>query len=115
MIRKSQKSPETLDQNKRKAFDPRWATLRFLIGPCLRFIEDLQRRSHGIFLGRVLQERITQIESKSAAVTARRPGINEDPLLLARKEEELPAKRKPILIVDDERNIRLTLSQALEI
>jgi FixJ family two-component response regulator len=55
------------------------------------------------------------IESESTTVITRRPGIDEDPLLLARKEKEIPTKRKPILIVDDERNIRLTLSQALEI
>ncbi|HSB07260.1 MAG TPA: response regulator [Thermodesulfobacteriota bacterium] len=115
MIRKSQISPETSDQPKRKILQPCWAVLRSLLGPCLRFIKNLQNRSHGKFLGRVLLERITLIERKSSAVTARRPGIDEDPLLLARKAKELPAKRKPILIVDDERNIRLTLSQALEV
>ena len=115
MIRKSQKSPETLDQNKRKTLLPRWATLRSLMGPCVRFVGYLQRRSHGILLGRVLQERVTLVESESARVMARRSGIDEDPLLLARKEKEIPTKSKPILIVDDERNIRLTLSQALEI
>jgi len=115
MVRTSQKSPETLDLNKKKTLQRRWANLRSLFGPCLRFIGDLQRRSHGILLGRILQERITLMESKSTTVIARRPGINADPLLLARKEKEIPPKSKPILIVDDERNIRLTLSQALEI
>jgi len=115
MIQTSEKSPEALGQNKRKTLQRCWATLRSLIGPCLRFIGDLQRRSHGVLLGRVLQERVTLVESESTTVMTRRPGIDEDPLLLARKEKEIPAKRKPILIVDDERNIRLTLSQALEI
>jgi DNA-binding response OmpR family regulator len=115
MIQTSEKSPEALDQNKRKTLQRRWANLRSLFGPCLRFIGDLQRRSHGILLGRILQERITLMESKSTTVIARRPGINEDPLLLARKEKEISPKSKPILIVDDERNIRLALSQALEI
>jgi FixJ family two-component response regulator len=115
MIQTGEKSPEALDQNKRKTLHRRWGNLRSLFGPCLRFIGDLQRRSHGILLGRILQERITLLESKSSTVIARRPGINEDPLLLARKEKEIPPKSKPILIVDDERNIRLTLSQALEI
>jgi len=62
-----------------------------------------------------LQERVTLVESESTRVITRRPGIDEDPLLLARKAKEIPMKGKPILIVDDERNIRLTLSQALEI
>jgi hypothetical protein len=62
-----------------------------------------------------LKERVTLVESESTTVMTRRPGIDEDPLLLARKEKEIPTKRKPILIVDDERNIRLTLSQSLEI
>ena len=115
MIRTNEKSPEALDQNKRKTLQRRWVTLRSLIGPCLRFIGNFQRRSHGKLLGRVLQERVTMIESESTTVMTRRPGIDEDPLLLARKEKEIPTKSKPILIVDDERNIRLTLSQALEI
>jgi FixJ family two-component response regulator len=116
MIRNDQKHPEdSLSQNKNKKWRNRWVPFRSLIKPCLRFIGDLQRRSHGILLGRILQERITLVESKSTAVMARRPGIDEDPLLLARKEKEIPMKSKPILIVDDERNIRLTLSQALDI
>jgi FixJ family two-component response regulator len=114
MIRTSPKSPETLDRNKKKILHRRLAFLRSLFGPCLRFIGDLQRRSQGKFRGRVLQERVTLIESESTAVTARRPGTDEDPLLIARKEKEMPTKSKPILIVDDERNIRLTLSQTLE-
>ena len=113
MIRNRQRHPEdSLSQNKK------WQNHRALfwplIGPFLRFIGDLQRRSHGKLLGRVLQERITLVESESTTVATRRPGIDEDPLLLARKERERTTKSKPILIVDDERNIRLTLSQALE-
>ncbi len=50
MIRTSQKSPEALDQNKRKTLQRCWATLRFLIEPCLRFFEGLQGRSHEIFI-----------------------------------------------------------------
>jgi FixJ family two-component response regulator len=107
MIPTSQKSPEASDQNEKKR-------LRSLIRQFLRFIGDFQRRSHGKLLGRVLQERVRLVESESTSVATRRPGIDEDPLLLARKEKESPTKSKPILIVDDERNIRLTLSQALE-
>jgi len=62
-----------------------------------------------------LQERVTLVESESTRVITRRPGIDEDPLLLARKGGNIPVKKKRILIVDDEKNIRLTLSQALEI
>jgi DNA-binding response OmpR family regulator len=116
MIQNRQKHTEdSLNHNKNKKWRNRFAPVRSLIEPCLRFIGDLQRRSHGKLLGRVLQERITLTESKSPAVTARRPGIDEDPLLLARRKKEIPTKRKPILIVDDERNILLTLSQALEV
>ena len=113
MIRNRQKHPEdSLNQNKK--LQNRRALSWPLIGPLLRFIGDFQRRSHGILVGRVLQERITLVESESTTVATRRPGIDEDPLLLVRKEKEMPMKSKPILIVDDERNIRLTLSQALE-
>ena len=115
MIRNRQKRPDGFSQNGETTVQNRWAPFRSLIGPCLRFIGGLQRRSHGILLGRVLQERVTLVESESTTVMTRRPGIDEDPLLLARKEKEIPMKGKPILIVDDERNIRLTLSQALEI
>src|SRR4030042_3389077 len=113
MIRDRQKRPEdALSQNKNNKWQNRWTPFRSLIGPCLRFIGDLQRRSHGTLLGRVLQERVTLTESESTTVMTRRPGIDEDPLLLARKEKEVPTKRKPILIVDDERKIRLPHSQA---
>ena len=116
MIRNRQKRPEdALSQNKNNKWQSRWTPFRSLIGPCLRFIGGLQRRSHGILLGRVLQERVTLVESESTRVMTRRPGIDENPLLLARREKEIPMKGKPILIVDDERNIRLTLSRALEI
>ena len=41
MILTSQKSPEALDQNKRKTLQRRWATLGFLIEPCLRVLRRL--------------------------------------------------------------------------
>lgn len=114
MIQTSQKSPEALDQNKKKTLQRRWATLRFLIEPCLRFFEGLQGRSHEIFMKRVSEERTLLHESQSMAVIARRPGINEESLALAGKRKETPLRDKPILIVDDEKNIRLTLAQTLE-
>ena len=114
MIRTSQKSPEALEQNKRKTLQRRWATLRFLIEPCLRFFEGLQGRSHEIFIKRFSEERTLLHESQSMAVIARRPGISEESLALARKRKGTPLRDKPILIVDDEKNIRLTLAQALE-
>ena len=115
MIQTSQKSPEVLDQNKRKTLQPRWATLQFLIEPCLRFFEGLQGRSHEAFIKRVSGERVALHESQSKAVIARRPGISEEFLVLARKRKKIPLKDKPILIVDDEKNIRLTLSRSLEV
>jgi len=115
MIRTSQKSPEALDQNKKKTLRCRWATLRFLIEPCLRFFEGLQGRSHEIFIKRVSKERAALHESQSMAVIARRPGMSEESLALARKRIKIPMRDKPILIVDDEKNIRLTLSTSLEV
>src|SRR4030067_1917033 len=115
MIRTSEKSPEALDQNERKTLHRRWATLRFLIEPCLRFFEGLQGRSHEIFIKRVSKERVVLRESQSKAVIARRPGISEESLALARKIKKIPMRDKPILIVDDEKNIRLTLSRSLEV
>jgi len=115
MIQNRQKRPDGFGQDRETTVQNRWGLFQSLIGPCLRFIGDLQRRSHGTLLGRVLQEKVTLVESESTTVMTRRPGIDEDPLILARKEKEIPMKGKPILIVDDERNIRLTLSQALEI
>ena len=115
MIRTSQKSPETLDQKTRKTLQRRWATLRFLIEPCLRFFEGLQGRSHEIFIKRVSGERAAIHESQSKAVIARRPGISEESLALARERRNIPVRDKPILIVDDEKNIRLTLSRSLEV
>jgi CheY-like chemotaxis protein len=114
MIRTSQKSPEALDQKKRKTLQRRWATLRFLIEPCLRFFEGLEGRSHEIFMKRVSEERAAIHVSQSKAVIARRPGISEESLALARKRKETLMREKPILIVDDEKNIRLTLSTSLE-
>jgi CheY-like chemotaxis protein len=115
MIQTSQKSPEALDQKTRKTLQRRWATLRFLIKPYLRFFEGLQGRSHKIFIKRLSEERATLHESQAKAVIARRPGISEEALALARKRKKIPMREKPILIVDDEKNIRLTLSRSLEV
>ena len=115
MIRNRKKHPEhSISQNKNEEGRSHRVPFRSLIQPVFRFIGDLQRRSRGKLAGRILQERITLTESESPSVMARRSGIDEDPLLLARKEKKIPPKRKPILIVDDESNIRLTLSRALE-
>jgi CheY-like chemotaxis protein len=114
MIQTSQKSPKALDQNERKTLQRRWSTLRFLIEPCLRFFEGLQGRSHETFIKRVSEERALLHQSQSMAVIARRPGVSEESLALARKRKGTPLREKPILIVDDEKNIRLTLAQALE-
>ena len=115
MIRISQESPEVLDQNKRKTLQRRWATSRNLIKPCLRFFEGLQGRSHEIFTKRVSEERAALLESESKAVIAQRPGISEESFAFARKRKKIPMRDKPILIVDDEKNIRLTLSRSLEV
>lgn len=115
MIRTTQKSPKALDQNKRKTLQHRWVPFWFLIELFLRFFEGLQGRSHEIFLKRVSKERVVLNESQSQAVIARRPGISEGSLALAKKIIRIPMRDRPILIVDDEKNIRLTLSQSLEV
>jgi len=114
MIQTSQKSPEVLGQNKRKTLQHRWITLRFLIEPFLCFFEGLRDRSHGKLIKRILEERATIHESQSVAVIARRPEISEASLARVRRLKRTPMKDKPILIVDDEKNIRLTLSTSLE-
>jgi CheY-like chemotaxis protein len=114
MIRTSKKASEALDQNERKTLPRRWITLRFLTGPFLRFFEGLGDRSHEIFIKRVSEERAAIHESQSKAVIARRPGISEESLALARITKKIPMRDKPVLIVDDEKNIRLTLSRSLE-
>lgn len=115
MIQTSQKSPEVLDQNERETLWRRWITLRFLIEPFLRFFKGLGDRSHEIFIKRVSEERAAIHESQSKAVVARRPGISEESLALARRIKKIPMRDKPVLIVDDEKNIRLTLSRSLEV
>lgn len=76
-----------------------------------RFIENLQRRGHEALMKRILEERNALHESRSESVIARRP-LNE---AAAREKEEHFTKTRSILIVDDEKNIRLTLSQALTV
>ena len=114
MIRTDRKFPDVSSQNINATRQSRWVAFRFMLEPCLRFFEALQGRSHETFTKRVLEERISLLESRSKAVIARRPGISEESLALARKREETPLRDKPILIVDDEKNIRLTLAQSLE-
>jgi DNA-binding NtrC family response regulator len=61
-----------------------------------------------------LEERVALHESQSRAVIARRPEIDEESFALAKERKEIPMRDKSILIVDDERNIQLTLSRTLE-
>jgi len=114
MIQTDQKCPDMLSQNSNTTQQSRLAAFRFLLEPCLHFFETLQGRFHETFTKRVLEERISLLESRSKAVIARRPGISEEFLALARKRKETSLRDKPILIVDDEKNIRLTLTQSLE-
>jgi DNA-binding response OmpR family regulator len=113
MIRTSLKYPDTSSQNMDGAQQSHWWTFR-PIKLYLRFIENLQRQSHEILVKRISEERIALRENRSEAVIARRPA-NEEASAYAAKREEILMKRKSILIVDDEKNIRLTLSQALEV
>ncbi len=114
MIRTPQNTPEARDQTKKPASLRRRTTLQSLIEPCLRFFGRLQDRSHEILVKRVAEEKVTLRESRSAAVIGRGPGISEESLVLARKMKKTSVRGKPVLIVDDEKNIRLTLSTSLE-
>ena len=113
MIRIRLKCPDPSSQNTDRARQSHWWTFRPM-KLCLRFIENLQRQSHEILVKRVSEERIALRESRSEVVIARRP-TNEEASAYASKREEILMKSKSILIVDDEKNIRLTLSQALEV
>jgi CheY-like chemotaxis protein len=114
MNQTGQKSPEVSGQGRRRGFWPRRAAVRFLIQPCLRFFEALRGRAHEALTKRVQEERQSLFESRSEALIVRRPGISEASLALARKRKGTALRDKPVLIVDDEKNIRLTLAQSLE-
>lgn len=114
MIRTSKKSPDAPVQNKGKNLRGRSAILRVLMEPCRRFSESLRDRSHELFVKRASEERAALRESQSRAVITRKPGVSEEALALARKIKKIPVRDQPILIVDDEKNIRLTLSTSLE-
>ncbi|OGP62845.1 MAG: hypothetical protein A2169_11850 [Deltaproteobacteria bacterium RBG_13_47_9] len=114
MIRTHQKCPNALGQNTDTTLHRRRATFQGLIKPFLRFVKNLQRQSHEVFIKRILEERVALHESQSKAIIARRPEIHEEPLVLRRRKKEIPMRDKPILIVDDEKNVQLVISQALE-
>jgi len=76
-----------------------------------RFIENPRRRGQEALMKRISEERKALHESRSESVIARRP-LNE---AAAREKEERFTKTRSILIVDDEKNIRLTYSQALTV
>ena len=101
-------SQDTTPQSLRKAFPS-------VIERFLRFIENAQRRSHKALIGRVLEEKAVLLKSQAKAVMARRPEMSGAPISFEGERRELNRKGKSILIVDDEKNIRLTLFHALDV
>ncbi len=77
-----------------------------LFKQCVIVIETLQRRSHQAFMTRVSEESIVLKENGSKHSRARGL-LNEKPSSID--------KDRSVLIVDDEKNIRLTLAQALKV
>lgn len=96
-----------------RAVESRWWAIR-PVERFLRFIENLQRRGHEALMKRVSEERNALREIRSEFVSVRRP-LNEEHSASATEKEERFTKTRSILIVDDEKNIRLTLSQALAV
>jgi CheY-like chemotaxis protein len=113
MILTRQKCPEPLSQNTDRARQGHWWAFR-PIELCLRFIDNLQQRSHETLMKRFSEERIALRKRRSEVVIAGRP-VNEESSAYATKSGDILMKSKSILIVDDEKNIRLTLSRALEV
>ncbi len=77
-----------------------------LLKRCLSFVERLQQGSHEAFMTRASEESASLKENGSKHARARGL-LNEKPSSVD--------KDRSVLIVDDEKNIRLTLAQALKV
>ena len=115
MIRTRQKYSDASGRNTDTTRPSRWVTFRPVIEPYLRFVKNLQRRSRERFVKRVKEEKAARLENQSNTAITRRPEIGGAPLVFARGEKDRLMKERSVLIVDDEKNIRLTLVQALEV
>jgi CheY-like chemotaxis protein len=113
MTRSRQKSPDPSSHHAEKVSKGRWAVLRPAIELYRRLIENLQWRSHEKLITHVLEERLSQVNRQSQGV-ALKPEIKGALLTLSGKRKEISPEGGPVLIVDDEKNIRLALSQTLE-
>jgi len=114
MIRTLQKHPDPSSRHEDNVLRRRGGIFRHVIEPCLRLIEKLQWRAHEKLITHVLEEKLVQLNSRSKSVIAKMVKINGKLLSITGKREDIPIKNKPILVVDDEKNIRLTVSQTLE-
>ena len=114
MIRTLQKHPDPSSRHEDKVLRGRWGIFRHVIEPCRRLIESLQWRAHEKLITHVLEEKLVQLNSRSKSLIAKMAKIKGKPLSSTGKREEISIKNKPILVVDDEKNIRLTVSQTLE-
>ena len=79
----------------------------------LRFIEAVRQWSHDVLMKHGLEERTAIREMQSKAVTARTP-LDEASSVYEKEKGSIVMESNSILIIDDEQNIRLTLTRALE-
>lgn len=114
MIRTRQNHRDGSDENTDTPSKTRWAAFRSVIEPCLRFVENLQRHSQVALIKHLLEERVALRERQSNSMLSHRPEIEGSPPLPAEERGEKGAACKSVLIVDDERNIRLTICEAVE-
>jgi CheY-like chemotaxis protein len=79
----------------------------------LSLLQKLQRRSYDVFIKRVLEERTALGETRSNRAKARRY-VTEQASAIAPRNRKISDERNSVLIVDDEKNIRLSLRHALD-
>ncbi len=115
MIRIRQKPDEESSQHLKMSLQSRRKGFRSMIEGPLRFIENLQRRSHEAFMKRASEERAARPDSRWDRDARPRLEGNEGPLLFEKRRNVPRLRGKSILIVDDEKNICLTLSQTFEV
>ena len=97
MTRTRQPTPDVSSQNKDTPPQSRRKAFPSVIEWCLRFIQNVQRRSHEVLIGRVLEEKAVLLKSQAKAVMARRPEVGGAPISFQGETRELNMKGKSIL------------------
>jgi DNA-binding response OmpR family regulator len=106
-----QKFPETTGHYVERSRRQGWAIRQ--IRRYLRFIEAVRQWSHEVLMKHGLEERTAIREMQSEVDTPRRP-LDEASSVYEKEKGSIVIKSNSILIIDDEQNIRLTLTRALE-